>query len=233
MKRIIIAFSILCVLLTAVFTGCSQNGNNTTNTISTIKATEPELKDENGIGYNSASDKSLTISQFTGSNSNLKIPSEYKGKKVTEVGRSSFKMKNITSVTIPETVTKIDNYAFAFSRELEKAVIPDSVKEIGTNAFAGCIKLKEVTLPKKLEKLGAFAFDATAIEKITIPKKVKKIEDYTFAECGSLKEVVFNSKDTEIADTAFNKSINIKITAPKNSKAVEFAESNGIDYRTK
>jgi hypothetical protein len=218
------------LMFSAVFSGCS--GGNT-KSISTIKATEPKYKDENGIGYNADKEGKLTISTFKGSKTDIKIPSKYKGKKVTTVGRSSFKMAKIKSVTVPDTVTKIDDYAFAFSRELEKVVLPDSVKSIGTNAFAGCIKLKEIKLPKKLKTLGMYSFDASGLREITIPKSVKKVDEYAFAECKYLKSAKFNSADTKIADTAFNRSIDVIITAPKNSKAIKFAKDKNIEYKVK
>lgn len=230
MKRKTTAIIASLILFSAVFTGCSGND---TKTISTIQATEPQYKDKNGIGYNADDKGKLTISAYTGDTVDLKIPSKYKGKKVTTIGRSSFKMKKIKSVTIPDTVTEIDDYAFAFSNSLESVSIPDSVKSIGTNAFAGCVKLKDVKLPKKLKTIGMFSFDATSIKKINIPKSVKTIGDYAFAECQYLKNVTVNSADTEIAESAFNKSINVVITAPKGSKAVKLAEKMNIEYKVK
>ena len=230
LKKIFSTLAALTIAFSLLFTGCSEE---TKNTAPTIKATEPQYRDKNGIGYNENSDGSLTISTFSNGKSDLKIPAEYNGKDVKEIGKSSFKMAKVKSVKIPEGVTKIDNYAFAFSRSLEKITIPDSVKEIGTNAFSGCVKLKKIKLPKKLEYIGMFSFDATAIKKIDIPKTVKKIDEYAFAECLSLKEVTINSKNTEIAKTAFNRSIHVVITAPKKSKAIKTAKSENIDYKTK
>lgn len=231
MKRIITVLLVSIIAITPIITGCS--GETKTNTISTIKPTEPQYRDKLGIGYNETKDGTLTISTFKNGKSDLKIPSEYKGKKVTEIGKSSFKMAELKSVTIPSSVTKLNNYAFAFSRSLEKVTIPDSVKEINVNAFAGCVKLKNVKLPKNLEKIGMFSFDATAIKEITIPKKVKEIGEYAFAECRFLKNVTFKSKNIKIAKTAFNKSENVVIIAPKGSKAIKFAESHNIKHKIK
>lgn len=220
----------MSLMLTAVFTGCSDSS---TSTVPTVKPTEPKYVDKNGIGYIESKDGTLTVSTFKGDKKDLKIPSEYKGKKIKEVGRSSFKMTKLKSVTIPDTVTNIDAYAFGFSRDLEKVIIPDSVKNIESNAFSGCIKLSGVKLPKKLKTIGTFSFDATALKNVTIPKSVKKVSEYAFAECKDLKKVTFNGSDTEIADNAFDRSINVSVTAPKNSKAIKFAKSKGIDYKIK
>ncbi len=229
MKRILLSVIVSIVLLAAVFTGCS----GADKTVSTVKATEAQYTDEKGVGYNESADGKLYVSSFSNNASKLKIPPQVKGKKVTEIGRSSLKMNKLKSLELPDTIEKIDDYAFAFSRTLESVNIPDSVREIGTNAFAGCVKLKEIKLPKNLETIGMFSFDATALKTISIPKSVKEIKEYAFAECKSLNNITFNSKNTKIADTVFNNSPKVKITAPKNSTAVKLAKSKGIDYKIK
>lgn len=232
MKRIITALLLAVIAAAPVLTACSPQKTETSS-VAMPKATEPMYRDKLGIGYNETKDGTLTISNYKGSGDTLTIPSEYKDKKVTEIGKSSFKMAPVKKVIVPDTVLKLDNYCFAFSRSLEEIVIPDSVKEIGVNAFAGCVHLKKIKLPEKLRKIGIFAFDATDIKEVTIPKNVKKIDDYAFAECRSLKNVVFNSKNTEIAKTAFNKSDKVVITAPKDSKAIKFAKSHSLKYKIK
>ena len=44
-------------------------------------------------------------------------------------------------VLIPETVTKIGEYAFSSCTSLEKIVIPATVTKVGEGAFVGCDKL--------------------------------------------------------------------------------------------
>ncbi|MBO4561950.1 MAG: leucine-rich repeat domain-containing protein [Bacteroidaceae bacterium] len=93
------------------------------------------------------------------------------------------------NVVIPEsvpykesinTVTCIDKYAFAGSRELVSVSLPESVRQLVYGCFAGCIGLTE----------------------ITIPKSVRVIDEYAFAYCTGLKRVVIEG-NPEIAATAF------------------------------
>lgn len=51
----------------------------------------------------------------------------------------------VVSVTLPDTVTVIENHAFADCHALEKVSLPPKLKRIGDSAFANCPKLKDNT----------------------------------------------------------------------------------------
>ena len=65
----------------------------------------------------------------------------------------------ITELVIPDSVTKIGNYAFDGCTSLTSVVIPDSVTKIGTYAFCGCSKLTSVTI-NGTPNIGQFAFSS-------------------------------------------------------------------------
>ncbi|WP_311563359.1 leucine-rich repeat domain-containing protein [Prevotella histicola] len=64
----------------------------------------------------------------------------------------------LTSVTIPNSVTKIAYYAFANCSALTSVTIPNSVTKIGESAFAGCRSLKNFTFGSGLQSIGREAF---------------------------------------------------------------------------
>lgn len=59
----------------------------------------------------------------------------------------------LTNVTIPESVTKIGEYAFFLCGDLTSVTIPESVTEIGEGVFEFCGELTSVTIPKSIKNL--------------------------------------------------------------------------------
>ena len=72
----------------------------------------------------------------------------YDGTEVTEYAIYEFAFsvcRGLTSVTIPDSVTSIENHAFEGCSSLTSVTIPDSVTSIGMDAFRGCGSLTSVT----------------------------------------------------------------------------------------
>jgi len=72
---------------------------------------------------------------------------------VTSIWDGSFYESDITSVSIPNTVTYIGRYCFQFCKQLESVVIPGSVTALADGAFAYCDNLKSMTLEYGTEML--------------------------------------------------------------------------------
>lgn len=70
----------------------------------------------------------------------------------------SFNFTSINSVSLPDTLNTIGNYAFSFSG-ITEIVIPDGTTVIGDFAFGGCEKLKSITIPASIKSLGEELFD--------------------------------------------------------------------------
>lgn len=64
----------------------------------------------------------------------------------------------LTSVTIPEGVVSIGNYAFCGCSSLVSVTIPSSVTSIGMNAFVDCTSITSVTIPSSVDWIGCWAF---------------------------------------------------------------------------
>ena len=78
---------------------------------------------------------------------------------VTRIGSSAFYgCKGLTSITIPDSVTIIESYSFSGCRGLTSITIPDSVTSIGNSAFSGCNGLTSITIPNSVTYIEGSAF---------------------------------------------------------------------------
>ena len=70
----------------------------------------------------------------------------------------AFAPAGLTSYSIPEGVTKIEQGAFAYCSSLTSITIPNSVTWIGEDAFWGCSSLTSITIPNSVTRIGSCAF---------------------------------------------------------------------------
>ena len=82
---------------------------------------------------------------------------------VTSIGKQAFygyqtNCNNLTSITIPDGVTKIDYAAFYGCGNLVCVTIPNSVTTIDYAAFMGCSSLTNVTIPNSVTEIGNDVF---------------------------------------------------------------------------
>ena len=229
----------------------------------------------------------ITITGYTGDKTELVIPGEIDGKKVTDIGTEAFKKyssltsviipegvtnigfgafwgcSGLTSVTIPESVTSIKWSAFCECSGLTSITIPAGVTRIEETAFEGCsgltsivvdkenkyydsrnncnaiiatesntlvIGCKNTTIPASVTRLGDYAFaDRSGLTSITIPQGVTSIGYYTFAGCSDLTSITIPQSVTSIGDYAFSSCRRgLVVYCYKDSTAYEYAMDSVI-----
>lgn len=146
-----------------------------------------------------------TITKYVESDTVVVIPSKINGVTVETIGHAAFERSAVTSVTIPDSVTSIDDNAFGFCSQLTNISIPNSVTSIGFSAFEHCTSLKSITLPSSLRSISeALFFGCSQLTTIHIPDSVSSIQSYAFYHCGNLETIRIPVSVTFIGVYAFD-----------------------------
>ena len=173
----------------------------------------------------------ITITGYVGDKTEVVIPGEINGKKVTTIGDRAFgECTSLTGVTIPEGVTGIGNRAFNDCTSLTSVTIPEGVTSIGDDAFELCVNLTSISLPKSLTSIGSWGFSATGLTSITIPENVRSIGCEAFYACTKLKKVVLPEGITRISSRTFAMCSNLTdITIPDSVTSIDEGAFCGCD----
>ncbi|MDR0320715.1 MAG: leucine-rich repeat domain-containing protein [Treponema sp.] len=148
----------------------------------------------------------VKITGYNGTATTLVIPASIGGRNVTIIGAGAF-MNNETleSVTLPNTVTTIEDAAFAFS-VLKSITLSSSLTIIGGSAFRGS-PLASVIIPASVTTIEGSAFQNTALKSVIIPAAVTSIGTCAF-ETNTLTSVTM-SRSTQLGMDVFLPTVTI------------------------
>lgn len=94
------------------------------------------------------------------------------------------KFKNNTSVesiTLPETYTTVESYAFQGCSGLKEVVLPYNLLKIENGTFNNCVSLESINIPTGLKTIGSGAFSkCEQLQEIYIPESVESLSDSAF-----------------------------------------------------
>ncbi len=181
------------------------------------------------------------LTGYKGSETELTLPESYNGGSYKIYEHAFSQNDKITSITIPNSVTSIDESAFSGCTSLNavyisdmeawlkisfgsstanplcyagnlylngelvtEVTVPNTITKINAYAFSGCTSLTSITIPNSVTSIGSYAFrDCTSLTSITIPNSVTSIDDSAFYYCTSLKSIEIPSSVTSIGEAAF------------------------------
>jgi hypothetical protein len=152
-----------------------------------VLLTFPARADQFGDFTYETNASAAIITAYTGSGGNVIVPATIAGLPVASIGSSAFANRPLTSISLPNSVTRIEE-----------------------EAFYGCTGLTSIALPNSLISLGIFAFaECSALTNINIPSSVTNIGEATFVGCTALRAInvdalnpIYSSADGVLFDKA-------------------------------
>ncbi|MBQ5973904.1 MAG: fibronectin type III domain-containing protein, partial [Oscillospiraceae bacterium] len=95
----------------------------------------------------------------------------------------------MTSVTIPASVTKVAYGQFEDCVNLTSVSLPAGTTEIGDYSFYGCEALRQIAIPAGVTYIGFCSFQLSGLTDVTIPASVFVLNTDAFKLCPDLKTV--------------------------------------------
>ena len=110
----------------------------------------------------------------------------------------------LTSVTIPDSVTSIGGSVFSSCYGLTSVIIGNGVTSIEDHAFYDCSELTNVIIGNGVTSIGSYAFcSCGGLTSVIIPDSVTSIDWSAFVGCSGLTSVTIGNGVTSIGKQAF------------------------------
>lgn len=120
------------------------------------------------------------------------------------IGENAFyNCKRMKEITLPESVKEIKYRAF-YNTALSTIVLPEGLTRLGSYVFDDCYYLESINIPAGITGIEEYTFNSCrALKSIELPEKVTYINNYAFEGCSALTSVTFPNNMTSINYRAF------------------------------
>ena len=156
-------------------------------------------------------------------NRTVKIVNFPQNSQLSSINKYAFSNSLIEKISIPSSLTQIEDFAFSSCKFLKNIEFPDDIKlaTLGSNAFSYS-SIRRIKIPSsvlkiengafyycqqlfsiefsegtKLQSIGKDSFTGCEIETISIPSCVSKLGEFALSKCSRLKTINF-SMDSEL-----------------------------------
>lgn len=102
---------------------------------------------------------------------------------------SAFSSSGISTLTIPASITVLDNDLLSGCVNLTEVKLHDGITSLGYGLFYGCTALEHISLPESVTEIKPTCFAGSGLKEFTFPKGVTRVENQLFENCTALKTV--------------------------------------------
>lgn len=123
---------------------------------------------------------------------------------VTEIGVNAFfRYKTITSISLPESIKKIDSGAFV-ETSITALSLPNSITEFGQGALSGIPLIKSITIPNSVKKIPhSLVAECKSLTTVIFPNAVDEMGKGVCEGCPALTSVTLPQNITTITESTF------------------------------
>ena len=156
--------------------------------------------------------ETVTITRYIGNDTEVTVPGELRGKKVTKVNEDAFDNRTkLTEISFPASVTDITLRHFSKCEKLKEIKVSPDHPVFATidGVLFNKQEKKLICFPRMYEK-----------ESYEIPSGILSIGEQAFGECENLKDLTIPDTVTEIGKVAFYRGSLSRVTIPDSVTSV-------------
>lgn len=148
------------------------------------------------------------------------------GSMMEKIEDYAFKGCAFKSISLPNSIISLGEYAFSDNHHLEKIDLSDHLVDIGKGCFMNCVALKIIKIPELIKIIKEDTFkNCSSLIDIKFPAGLKQIDAYAFSECTSLKTIELSNNIRIIGYGCFKGCTNLENVVLSKSLSVMWGEA--------
>ena len=150
---------------------------------------------------------------------------------LTDLSWGMFTGSTLAYIDIPESVSKVEDYAFSNCDYLTEVVFPDGISVMGDYVFRDCDGIESVHLPTALKRIPWGCFWNSSIPELEIHEGVTEIGNQAFWDAYALTKLVVPASVKSVGNSkVFDGADSLVIYCWKDSFIHRYAEEHEIPY---
>ena len=136
----------------------------------------------------------------------------------------------VKKLVVEEGITGLGANLCSACCNLTSVSLPDTLEYIGEFAFADCAELKSVELPSALRTIDENAFMGSGLTAITLPQGLADVESGAFGNCAQLKSAAVPGSLVKLGEDVFDGCDALEtVSVPEGALAEELLRDAGLE----